>query len=68
MRQSSDETVEVDLHVHAESQKAMLLSTNGEEKRAEWTPKSQITHIGAERGQSGTFEMKEWIAKKNGFI
>lgn len=68
MRQSNDEVVEVDLHVHAESQKAMLLSTNGDEKRAEWTPKSQITYIGAERGHSGTFELKEWIAKKNGFI
>ena len=68
MRYSNDETVEVDLHVHAESQKAMLLSTNGDEKRAEWTPKSQITHIGASKGESGSFEMKEWIAKKNGFI
>ena len=68
MRQSNDETVEVELHCHAESQKAMLLSTNGDERKAEWTPKSQIVHIGAERGKSGTFELKEWTAKKNGFI
>ena len=68
MRQQNDETVELELHVHAESQKAMLLSTDGNEREAEWTPKSQIIKIGAERGQSGIFEMKEWIAQKNGFL
>lgn len=68
MRQSNDETVEVTLHVHAETARAMLLSLDGEEKHAEWTPKSQITHMGAEKGESGVFELREWIAKKNGFI
>lgn len=68
MRQSNNETVEIELHVHAESMKAMLLSTDGDERNASWTPKSQIVRIGAQRGKSGTFELKEWIAEKNGFI
>jgi hypothetical protein len=68
MRKSDDKVVEVMLHVHAETQKAMLLSDDGEEGNAQWTPKSQIMQTGAERGKSGTFKLKEWIAKQNGFI
>lgn len=63
-----DEVVEVELHCHAETPKAMLLSTTGDESEAEWTPKSQILHKGAKKGESGSFEVKEWIAKRNGFI
>ena len=68
MRYSDDEVVELDMHVHAETPRAMLLSLTGEEKDAEWTPKSQIVHKGAKNGESGSFELKEWVAKKNGFI
>jgi len=68
MRQSNDEVVEVELHVHAKTQKAMLLSTDGIERSAEWTPKSQIVSGDANVGKNGFFEVKEWIAKKNGFI
>jgi hypothetical protein len=64
----NDETVEVELHVHAVTMKAMLLSPDGVERNAEWTPKSQIVSGKAERDKVGTFELKEWIAKKNGFI
>ena len=68
MRYSNDETVEVELHVHAETQRAILLSIDGLEKSAEWTPKSQIISGEIDVGKSGFFEVKEWIAKKNGFI
>lgn len=68
MRQLNNEIVEVELHCHAESMKAVLLSTSGDERDAKWTPKSQIVHLGADRGKSGTFELKEWVAKQNGFI
>jgi hypothetical protein len=63
-----DETVIVNVHCHAETPKAMLLSTDGEEDNAEWTPKSQMLHIGVKRGEDGDVELKEWIAKQNGFI
>lgn len=67
-RYSEDETVIVNVHCHAETPKALLLSVDGNEDHAEWTPKSQITHIGVEKGEDGDVELKEWIAKKNGFI
>lgn len=67
-RFSEDKTVIVGVHCHAETPKALLLSTDGDEDNAEWTPKSQIVRIGVKRGEDGDVELKEWIAQKNGFI
>lgn len=67
-RFSDDETVTVEVHCHAETPKAMLLSSDGVEGNAEWTPKSQIVDSSIGRGESGEVVMREWVAKKNGFI
>lgn len=63
-----DETVELQLHCHAETQRAMLLSDDGDESRAAWVPKSQIVAHAVERGKSGTVEVKRWIAEREGFL
>jgi len=68
MRESNDETVELSLQCHAETGKAMLLSDDGDEKNAIWIPKSQIVALPTETSGIGTYEIKEWIAKKNGMI
>lgn len=70
MRQSSNETVEVEVYVHANPprSKAVLLSTTGDEGDAEWTPRSQIESDVPDRDKTGIVVMKEWIAKTNGFI
>lgn len=68
-RYSNDETVVVEVHCHAATAKALLLSTDGKEDNAVWTPKSQILNCNdAERGADAELEMKQWIAKKNGFL
>lgn len=64
----SDETVTLRMRCHAETGKAMLLSEDGEEGNAVWIPKSQIVRAEAGRDEDGEFEIKEWMAKKNGLI
>lgn len=66
-RQSDDAVVRLRMHCHAETGKAMLLSDDGEEGNAKWTPKSQIIKTDIGRDEEGWVTMKRWIADKNGF-
>lgn len=66
-RYSNDEYVDIDVHCHAETGKAALLSTDGEEGSAMWVPKSQMTKCPG-RDRNGVATMSEWIAKEKGFI
>jgi hypothetical protein len=69
MHKSEDETVILELECHAATSKAVLLSDDGEEDNAVWIPKSQIVSGGhREKGESGEFEIKEWIAVQKGLI
>jgi dephospho-CoA kinase len=70
MRYSDNEYVEVEVEVHAVTQKAMLLSKpDYDESSASWVPKSQMNqHEKLDRGDVATVNMAEWIAKREGFI
>lgn len=68
MRSDNDETVELSLQCHAETAKALLLSDDGNEKNAVWFPKSQIVTMPTDVSGIKNYEVKEWIAKKNGMI
>lgn len=54
------------LILHAETEKALKVSETGEDKEAQWLPKSQIefSHKGA-----GVVEvtLPEWLASEKGF-
>ena len=67
-RSDDDDMVILELHVHAETQKALLLSDTGDEKDAQWTPKSQMSSSGANRGKVCEIGVREWIAKDRGWI
>lgn len=55
------------LHLHAKTAKALLLSTDGDEARAKWIPRSQIEfEIKLRNGVDVT--MPEWLAIKSGFV
>lgn len=53
--------------VHAETQKAVLVSDDGEREGAVWLPKSQI-EIEKSRAGATVLTLPEWLAKDKGFI
>ena len=55
--------VDLALHKHGESKRALLVSDDGNPSRAKWIPKSQVEDYG-----DGTFALPEWLAKEKGFI
>lgn len=59
--------VELNVHCHAETTKAALLSTDGDEGNAVWVPKSQIRGS-VDRDKDSAVEIAEWIAEREGFI
>lgn len=67
MRESRDEMIELNVHCHAETGKAMLLSEDGEEGNAEWVPKSQMGKVDVSRDVDGVVEIKEWLVEKLGW-
>jgi hypothetical protein len=61
------EYVEVQVHCHAETTKAALLSPDGQVTSAVWIPKSQIRGS-VTRDKDATIEIAEWIAEREGLI
>lgn len=65
---SRSDLIDVTLQVHHETDKAFLVSDDGDRTKAVWVAKSQC-----ERGDSkssGIFEfsMPEWLATEKGFV
>lgn len=66
-KQTGDVT-ELTLEIHAETDKAWLLSDDGVEKNAKWSPKSQVERGDKKGTATYEFTLPEWLAKKNGWI
>jgi len=68
--------VTIEFEVHAETDKALLLSTDGDESGAEWVPKSQLRpepdyldlSYDVEVGDMLKLSLPESIATEKGFI
>lgn len=66
--QKSD-IVDLSLHRHAETEKAILVSDDGDKKKAVWLPKSQIEiDLDASKGNEIVVACPEWLAKNKGLI
>ena len=63
------ELEDIEMTKHAETDKAILLSDNGEESDAIWLAKSQI-EIEKKSGATNIWivTMPQWMAKKEGLI
>lgn len=61
------ETIELALYVHHETEKALLVSDDGEKDNAKWLAKSLL---GEHRrvGRTLEAEVPEWLAKREGWI
>ena len=64
-------TTEVYVHLHYETEKAILVSADGDEAKAMWLPKSQITFEPINKTKSETeiiVELPDWLAEKKGLV
>lgn len=59
--------VDITVMRHAETEKAIMISDDGDRKNAKWVPKQ---HLEIDEGQAGhvIVTMPEWLALDKGFI
>jgi len=65
MRQSNDNTVDLEVVIKRETDKAYLIDHGGEEEV--WMPKSQVRAV-EKKGRTATMTVTEWIADEKGLI
>lgn len=54
--------------IHRETEKAILISDDGDEKNAKWVPLSQIEITNRKANGIAEIIMPEWLAKDKGFV
>lgn len=64
---SNDELVDLTMHLHHKTEKAILVSDDGDEKRAVWLPLSQI-EVETLKGNAVEVTCPVWLAKNKGLI
>lgn len=65
MRRSNDNTVDLEVVIKRETDKAYLIDHGGEEEV--WMPKSQVREI-EKKGRTVVLTVTEWIANEKGLI
>ena len=63
--------VDIDeMHLHVETENAILVSHDGDKDKAVWLPKSQVEFATSVRGFSQVVivTLPEWLAKEKGLV
>ena len=60
--------IDIEVHVHHKTEKAVFISDTGDKADAEWVPLSQIEIEEDPKNSIATVTMPEWLAKEKGFI
>lgn len=60
--------VGVILHIHHETDKAILVSENGNKKNAVWLPKSQVEIDRIGNSTEAEIQLPEWLAEEKGLL
>jgi hypothetical protein len=60
--------IEFVMKIHRETEKAFLLSDDGDEKKAIWLPKSQVNVLEEMADEHVRIEVPEWLAQKQNLI
>lgn len=60
--------VDLDMEIHAETEKAFKLSDDGERSSAKWVAKSQIEVERKAGTRTAKVTMPEWLAVENGWV
>lgn len=59
--------LDIDVQVHAATERAVLASTDGDIEKAAWLPLSQVEVVMKRRGLA-TVTMPEWLAVEKGMM
>ncbi len=63
------DTIELTMTLHHQTDAAILVSDDGEEKNAVWLPKSQVEwEMKAVKTQTVTVDVPEWLAIEKGLV
>jgi len=61
---TEEDDVQLTLHIHHETERAFLASTDGERKNAKWLPKSQIGDVEEKGSNLIEVTVPHWLAYK----
>ncbi len=68
MRVVEGAIIDIQVHEHARTEKAILVSDSGDKKDAIWLPLSQVTVHNTEVNFIRDIIIPEWLAKEKGLI
>lgn len=60
--------VDLEMHMHAETDKAIKVSENGDESKGVWLPKSQIEYNDTTTSGYCEVTLQYWLAEKHGLV
>jgi hypothetical protein len=66
-RNSIEKLCDVELHLHAKTEKAILVSPDGMATKAKWVPKS-MCEFEIKKKNLIAVTLPEWLAIENGFV
>lgn len=68
LRDPDGEIVEIELHMHTQTDKAWKLSDDGEPKNAKWAPKAEVQRGDKVSTGAYKFTLPEWLAIDRGWV
>lgn len=66
-RNGKEKLTDLELHLHAKTEKAILVSPDGVASKAKWVPKS-MCEFEIKKKNLVAVTMPEWLATENGFV
>lgn len=60
------DVIDIDVHVHVKTERAVLISETGDRDAAEWVPLSQV-EVEMTGGATARITLPEWLAIEKGF-
>ncbi len=60
--------IDVQVQIHHKTEKAILVSDDGDREKAKWLPLSQIEVEESAKANIATVTMPEWLAREKGLI
>lgn len=61
------DVIDIDVHVHVKTERAVLISETGDRDAAEWVPLSQV-EVEMTSSHTARVTMPEWLAIEKGFV
>lgn len=65
---AKSDLVDLEVHLHHQTDKAWKVSLDGDDKNAKWVPKSQCQMEDSDDGGSKKLSLPEWLAQDKGLI